>query len=84
MFRPAPRASGYFRTGYAQDLALLQTRAERISLAVFVLLLAGVSFHRVAFCARSRLPGVPRLDRRAVADAAHRLCRADLARPCRA
>ncbi len=36
MFRPAPRASGYFRTGYAQDLALLQTRAERVSLVVFV------------------------------------------------
>ena len=28
-----PRASGYFRTGYAQDLALVQTRAERIGLA---------------------------------------------------
>ena len=30
MFRPMPRASGYFHTSYAQDLALLQTRAERI------------------------------------------------------
>ena len=44
MFRPAPRASGYFRTGYGQDLALLQTRAERISLAVFLLILAGFPF----------------------------------------
>ena len=44
MFRPQPRASGYFRTGYWQDLALLQTRAERISLAVFVGILAGFPF----------------------------------------
>jgi hypothetical protein len=40
VFRPPPRASGYFRTGYGQDLALLQTRAERVSLAVFLLILA--------------------------------------------
>jgi len=44
VFRPQPRASGYFRTGYWQDLALLQTRAERISLAVFVGILAGFPF----------------------------------------
>jgi branched-chain amino acid transport system permease protein len=44
VFRPSPRASGYFRTGYAQDLALLQTRAERVSFAVFVLILAGFPF----------------------------------------
>ena len=44
MFRPVPRASGYFRTGYGEDLALLQTRAERISLALFVLILAGFPF----------------------------------------
>jgi len=44
VFRPPPRASGYFRTGYGQDLALLQTRAERISLAVFLLILAGFPF----------------------------------------
>ena len=43
MFRPAPRASGYFRTGYAQDLALLQTRLERVALLLFVLALAAVS-----------------------------------------
>src|SRR5262245_52844123 len=34
-----PRASGYFRTTYGQDLALVQTRLERVSLAVFVLAL---------------------------------------------
>jgi branched-chain amino acid transport system permease protein len=31
-----PRASGYFRTGYAQDLALVQTRTEWRALAAFV------------------------------------------------
>jgi branched-chain amino acid transport system permease protein len=40
VFRPVPRASGYFRTGYGQDLALVQTRAERTSLIVFAVLLA--------------------------------------------
>jgi branched-chain amino acid transport system permease protein len=35
-----PRASGYFRTDYAQDLALTGTRLERASLAVFALALA--------------------------------------------
>jgi len=44
VFRPSPRASGYFHTGYGQDLALVQTRAERISLAVFVVILAGFPF----------------------------------------
>jgi len=44
VFRPAPRASGYFRTGYAQDLALVQTRAERASLAVFFVLLFALPF----------------------------------------
>jgi branched-chain amino acid transport system permease protein len=34
-----PRASGYFRTGYAQDFALVETRLRRTSLAVFALLL---------------------------------------------
>ena len=46
MFRPAPRASGYFRTDYGQDLALVQTRAERISLAVFLLILTPRPFVR--------------------------------------
>ena len=44
MFRPAPRASGYFRTGYGQDLALVQTRAERTGLIVFAVLLAVFPF----------------------------------------
>lgn len=36
-----PRASGYFRTGYAQDLKLVETRTERASLfALAVILLA--------------------------------------------
>jgi len=36
-----PRASGYFRTGYAQDFALLVTRRERVYLIIFALLLLG-------------------------------------------
>jgi branched-chain amino acid transport system permease protein len=44
VFRPAPRASGYFRTGYGQDLALVQTRAERVSLAILLLILDGFPF----------------------------------------
>jgi branched-chain amino acid transport system permease protein len=49
VFKSAPRASGYFRTGYGQDLALVQTRAERISLTVFVLILAGFPFVASSF-----------------------------------
>jgi len=44
VFRPIPRASGYFRTDYGQDLALVQTRVERISLAVFVAVLVTLPF----------------------------------------
>lgn len=44
MFRPSPRASGYFRTDYAQDLALIQTRAERVSLAVAVAIAIALPF----------------------------------------
>lgn len=44
MFRPLPRASGYFRTDYADELALIQTRGERASLAVFVVVLAVLPF----------------------------------------
>src|SRR2546421_5219503 len=36
-----PRASGYFRPDYGQDLALVGTRLERVSLGVFVLVLLG-------------------------------------------
>ncbi len=35
-----PRASGYFRTDYAQDLRLVETRAQRAFLGVFLALLA--------------------------------------------
>ncbi len=45
----SPRASGYFRTGYAQDMALTQTRLERVSLVVFMLLLAAFPFLATAF-----------------------------------
>jgi branched-chain amino acid transport system permease protein len=44
VFRPAPRASGYLHTGYGEDIALLQTRTERASLAVFAILLAVFPF----------------------------------------
>ncbi|MCK9917727.1 branched-chain amino acid ABC transporter permease [Microbacteriaceae bacterium K1510] len=44
MFRPLPRASGYFRTDYADELALIQTRGERVSLAVFIVVLAALPF----------------------------------------
>ena len=44
MFRPPPRASGYLHTGYGEDLALLRTRTERVSLAVFVLIVAAFPF----------------------------------------
>ena len=51
MSRRAPRASGYFRTDYRQELSLVQTRLERGSLAVLlVALLAaqrGINLHAV-------------------------------------
>ncbi|MFL4998774.1 MAG: branched-chain amino acid ABC transporter permease [Xanthobacteraceae bacterium] len=44
MSRPMPRASGYFRTDYAQDLALVQTRLQRVSLGVFAAALVAFPF----------------------------------------
>ena len=44
-----PRASGYFRTDYAQEIALIKTRLERVSLIVFVLLLVAFPFVASAF-----------------------------------
>jgi branched-chain amino acid transport system permease protein len=44
-----PRASGYFRTRYEQDLTLVTTRLERASLAVFVLALLAFPFVASAF-----------------------------------
>ena len=39
-----PRASGHFRISYAQDFALVETRLQRVALAVFALLLVGFPF----------------------------------------
>jgi branched-chain amino acid transport system permease protein len=44
-----PRASGYFRTRYEQDLTLLTTRPERASLGVFVLALLAFPLVASAF-----------------------------------
>jgi branched-chain amino acid transport system permease protein len=44
VFRRTPRASGYFRVSYAQDFLLVETRLQRISLALFVLALVGFPF----------------------------------------
>jgi branched-chain amino acid transport system permease protein len=49
VFRNAPRASGYFRTRYAQDLALIQTRLEGAALAALALALALFPFFAGAF-----------------------------------
>src|SRR5262245_770455 len=39
VFKATPRASGYLRTGYAEDFALIGTRLERVSLSVFIVAL---------------------------------------------
>jgi branched-chain amino acid transport system permease protein len=39
--KPQPRASGYLRTDYAQDFALVETRLQRTSIVVFLALLLG-------------------------------------------
>jgi branched-chain amino acid transport system permease protein len=44
VFNRPPGASGYFQIDYAQDLALVRTRLERISLAGFAALLAAFPF----------------------------------------
>src|SRR5437016_12984192 len=44
-----PRASGYFRTNYAQEIALIKTRLERVSLILFVALLIAFPFVASAF-----------------------------------
>ncbi len=49
MSRGMPRASGYFRTSYVQDLALTQTRLERVSLLMFAIMLAAFPFLANAF-----------------------------------
>ncbi len=45
----APRSSGYFRTRYAQDHALLETRTQRASFIVFAVALCGFPFVVSAF-----------------------------------
>ena len=44
MSKRAPRASGYFRTDYSQDFALVETRLERAAVAVFIAMLAVLPF----------------------------------------
>jgi branched-chain amino acid transport system permease protein len=44
-----PRASGYFRTSYAPDLALIETRLERAGLLAFLAILAAFPFLASAF-----------------------------------
>ncbi len=44
-----PRASGYFRTGYAQDLKLVETRTERWSLSAFLMALLAFPFFASPF-----------------------------------
>jgi len=44
-----PRASGYFRTDYAQDIALLGTRFERVGASLFIVALLAVPFVASAF-----------------------------------
>lgn len=49
MSRRLPRASGYFRTDYAQEQRLLQTRLERVSALVFAVALVGFPFVATPF-----------------------------------
>ncbi len=67
-----------------QDLALVGTRLQRAEPRGLRDRAYRISADCLAVPARSRLPGVSRLRRLALADAAHRLCRPNLARPCRA
>jgi branched-chain amino acid transport system permease protein len=44
-----PRASGYFRTDYAQDITLLGTRFERVGASLFIVALMAFPFVASAF-----------------------------------
>lgn len=44
-----PRASGYFRTSYRQEMALIKTRLERAGLLIFVVILLAYPFLASAF-----------------------------------
>ena len=49
MSNRVPQASGYFRTNYGEDLALTQSRSERVVLILFLIMLAGFPFLASAF-----------------------------------
>jgi branched-chain amino acid transport system permease protein len=49
VFKPQPRASGYFRTGYDRDLVLAETRLQRTSLAIFLFVLLAFPFVTTPF-----------------------------------
>ena len=49
MFRAPPRASGYFRTGYGQDLKLIQTRTEWCALLAFAAIRIATPFYASPF-----------------------------------
>jgi branched-chain amino acid transport system permease protein len=49
VFRAPPRASGYFRVSYADDLRLVQTRLERVALVLFIVALVAFPFAASAF-----------------------------------
>jgi branched-chain amino acid transport system permease protein len=49
VFRPPPRASGYFRTDYRQDVLLVETRLQRSSLAILALCIFVFPFLASAF-----------------------------------
>ena len=49
MSKRLPRASGYFRTSYAPDLALVETKLERVGLLALLVILAGFPFLASAF-----------------------------------
>ncbi|HJR50678.1 MAG TPA: branched-chain amino acid ABC transporter permease, partial [Gemmatimonadales bacterium] len=44
-----PHASGYFRTSYARDMALLDTRIQRWTCAVFLLMVLGLPLLEAPF-----------------------------------
>ncbi len=49
MSRRVPRASGYFRSGYAQDFALIETRLEKTAAVALLVVLAAFPFLASAF-----------------------------------
>ena len=78
-----PHASGYFRTSYARDMALLDTRAQRVALAGVLLLALALPFVAAPFLLDLANQVLLAVIGVAGADAGHRLRRPDLARPRR-